>query len=171
MVIMYLCFFRKDYMIELIIENLNDMDKLAHVITTCYKPGMIICLDGDLGAGKTTLTQFIGKHLNIEDYITSPTFNIIKEYTDNMEFYHMDAYRLENSDDAYDLDIDRYIYSDGLFIIEWADRIRDILPDYSVYINIVFNIEDSMRKLSISGKGKYYDCLLEELKNNENFRN
>ncbi|SHI67039.1 tRNA threonylcarbamoyladenosine biosynthesis protein TsaE [Dethiosulfatibacter aminovorans DSM 17477] len=158
-------------MIELLIKNLDDMETLAKSITNCYRPGMVICLDGDLGAGKTTLTQFIGKHLNIEDYITSPTFSIIKEYTENMEFYHMDAYRLENSDDAYDLDIDRYIYSNGLFVIEWSERIRDILPDYSIYINISFNAEDSMRKLSIEGKGKYYECLLGELENNENFRN
>lgn len=158
-------------MIKLVIENLDDMNKLAQIITACYKPGMVICLDGDLGAGKTTLTQLIGKHLKIEDYITSPTFNIIKEYTDNMEFFHMDAYRLENSEDAYDLDIDRYIYSEGLFIIEWANRIRDILPEYSIYINISFNMKDSMRKVSIAGKGKYYDCLQKELKDNENFRN
>jgi tRNA threonylcarbamoyladenosine biosynthesis protein TsaE len=158
-------------MIELIIENLDDMDELAKSISNCYQPGMIICLDGDLGAGKTTLTQFIGRHLNIEDYITSPTFSIIKEYTENIDLYHMDAYRLENSDDAYDIDIDRYIYSSGLFVVEWAERIRDILPDYSIYININLNAEENNRNLTIKGKGKYYNCLLKELKNDENNRN
>lgn len=156
---------------KILINNLKQMEKLGKIIADCYKKGMIICMDGDLGAGKTTLTQFIGKHLNINEYITSPTFNIIKEYKSDILFYHMDAYRLSNIEDAYDLDIEKYIYSDGIFIIEWSDKIKDILPENRINIEIKTDYINNKREIYINGSGDDFECLKKELNKIENYRN
>ncbi|MBN2286229.1 MAG: tRNA (adenosine(37)-N6)-threonylcarbamoyltransferase complex ATPase subunit type 1 TsaE [Tissierellales bacterium] len=156
---------------KLMIRNIEEMEMLAKIIAHCSQVGMILCLEGDLGAGKTTLTQLVGKHLGIIEFITSPTFSIIKEYKGTMNLYHMDAYRILNIDQAYDLDIDQYFYSDGLFIIEWSDRIKDIIPANHVLLTIQHDFENNARNISVTGSGHHYSCIIKELSQNDNFRN
>ncbi len=93
------------------VNNLQDTEKIGKIISRCLEKGTVLCLDGDLGAGKTAITQFIAKEFGVKEYITSPTFNIIKEYEGRLPFYHMDVYRIESEDDMYDLGYDEYIYS------------------------------------------------------------
>lgn len=101
-------------------------------------PGDIITLSGDLGAGKTTLTQAIGKGLEIppEVYITSPTFSLLHEYPGRIPLYHMDLYRLGSVEEIEELGFEDYIYGDGLTVIEWPDRLEDLMPSSRLEIHL-----------------------------------
>lgn len=149
------------------VNNLRDTKKLGKIIAKCIEKGTVICLDGDLGVGKTSLTQFIAKEFGVKEYIVSPTFTIIKEYNGKFPFYHMDVYRIESEDDMYDLGYDEYIYSEGVTIIEWSHLIEGILPEERVNIEII-RIDDDKREIYIEGKGVVYERLVKELKNYEN---
>ncbi len=101
---------------------------------------IVITLEGDLGAGKTTFTKGLGKGLGVKRVITSPTFTIIKEYTGRLPLYHIDAYRLEYSEE--NLGIEEYILSDGVTVIEWAQFIDDLIPADKLEIKINYLGED-----------------------------
>lgn len=149
------------------IKNIKETEAIGEIIAGILEKGTIICLDGDLGAGKTTLTQFIAKKFGVDEYVTSPTFTIIKEYEGNLPFYHMDVYRIESEEDMYDLGFEEYIYSDGITIIEWANNIINMLPNNRINIYIQRNDGD-IRILNITGEGIAYDKLTKELKKHEN---
>ena len=118
--------------------------EIAQNIESEKFPNMVICLIGDLGSGKTIFTKGFAEALGIEENITSPTFNIIKEYnTEEMNLYHMDLYRLEG--DIRNLGLEEYFEKDGVVIIEWADMIEDYLPDER--LEIKFNTTYIMYKL------------------------
>jgi len=150
----------------IIVNNLQDTEKVGKIISRYIIKGTVICLDGDLGVGKTALTQFIAREFGVKEYITSPTFTIIKEYQGLLPFYHMDVYRIESEDDMYDLGYDEYIYSEGVTIIEWSEKILGILPENRISINIQ-RLDDSSRTLFIDGKGLAYEKITEELKKYE----
>ena len=114
---------------EIKLRNLQGSKNFGIILGKLLKAGDILCLNGDLGAGKTTLSKYIGLGLGVEDYITSPTFNLIKEYKGRLTMYHFDVYRLEGVDDLYDLGFDEYFYGNGVCIIEWANKIQEILPE------------------------------------------
>src|SRR5699024_12095320 len=92
------------------------------------KSGDLISLMGDLGAGKTTLTQSIAQGLEINDYVTSPTFTLINEYEGRLPLYHFDVYRLGSIDELYDLGYEEYFYSNGVTIVEWRDKVLEEFP-------------------------------------------
>lgn len=144
-------------------NNLKDTETLGQIIANCLGKGTVICLDGDLGVGKTCLTQFIAKEFGVKEYIVSPTFAIIKEYAGKLPFYHMDVYRIDSEDDMYDLGYDEYIYSEGVTVIEWSHLIEGILPEERVNIEIT-RIDDDKREIRISGKGPVYEKIRRELK-------
>ncbi len=122
-------------------------------------PNMIICLDGELGSGKTVFTKGIANALGINETITSPTFTIIKEYqTGEMPLYHMDVYRLDG--DTSGIDIEEYYNKGGIVIIEWSKTIKDILPDERLEIKFKILGEDK-RMLIITPYGKKYEELCE----------
>lgn len=151
---------------KLTVENLKDTEKIGQIISRCLEKGTVICLDGDLGVGKTVLTQFIAGEFGVKEYITSPTFTIIKEYKGILPFYHMDVYRIDREDDMYDLGYDEYIYSEGVTVIEWSHKIKGILPDERINIEIQ-RLDDTCRIMYINGNGNVYDRLVEELKKHE----
>ena len=124
-------------------------------------PGSVICLIGDLGAGKTTMTQSLAKSLEVDDYITSPTFTIVNEYEGRMPLYHFDVYRIGSSEEMYDIGYDEYINSDGVCIIEWANLIEDILPDE--YLDIQLSYKDMGREMILKPIGEKYKKIVEEL--------
>ncbi len=124
-------------------------------------PGAIICLIGDLGAGKTTMTQSLAKSLGVDDYITSPTFTIVNEYEGRIPLYHFDVYRIGCSEEMYDIGFDEYIDSQGVCIIEWANIIEDILPDD--YLKIELSYKDNGREMKLIPYGTKYEEIVEEL--------
>lgn len=148
------------------IESIEATKHIAEIINKHLFSGMIICLDGDLGAGKTTLTQFISNYMGINEYVTSPTFNIIKEYNSKIPLYHMDVYRIESYYDMYDLGYEEYINGDGVTIIEWSEKIKEILPKER--ISIYIKRDNEKRIFDIKIYGEKYKKLLEELEQYEN---
>lgn len=110
------------------------------------KPGMVIALIGDLGTGKTTLTKSIAAALGIQGHITSPTFNIVKEYkTGRLPLYHFDVYRITDPDEMYELGYEEYFYGDGVCVIEWADLIEELLPEHTIRIEIQYGENEGER--------------------------
>ncbi len=121
-------------------------------------PNMIICLDGDLGSGKTLFTKGIAASLGIEENITSPTFTIVKEYEGELPLYHMDVYRLDGNTDG--VGIEEYFHKGGVVVIEWANMIKDILPEERLDIKIK-TMGENKRLLIITPYGKKYEELCE----------
>ena len=120
---------------------------------------MIICLEGDLGSGKTIFTKGFAQALGIEENITSPTFNIIKEYLNGeMPLYHMDVYRLDGNTDG--VGIEDYFKKGGVVIIEWADMIRDILPEERLDIKFKI-VDEETRVLTFIPHGQQYEEICE----------
>ncbi len=120
---------------------------------------MIICLDGDLGSGKTIFTKGFAQALGIEENITSPTFNIIKEYLNGeMPLYHMDVYRLDGKIDG--VGIEDYFKKDGVVIIEWADTIQSYLPEERLDIKFKV-IDENTRLLIFKPRGQKYEEVCE----------
>jgi len=149
--------------LKIISDNPDETIKFGYKIGKLLKAGDIVCLMGDLGAGKTTLTQAITKGLDVDDYVTSPTFTLINEYIGRYPVYHFDVYRINDIDEIYDLGYEEYFYSEGITIIEWANLIEEILPD--TRINIEINRGDKLdeRELLIYGKGSRYEEIVREL--------
>lgn len=122
-------------------------------IGTQLKPGDIVVMNGDLGAGKTHLTKGIAEGLEVSDYITSPTFTIVNEYSGRLPLYHFDVYRIEDIHEMYEIGFEEYIYGRGVSIIEWGDMIRELLPEEVIDIRIS-KLKDDERKIIIDDKGK-----------------
>ena len=143
------------------INNLDELSHFANVLVRHLEPSDLILLNGDLGAGKTTLTQFIGKHLGVKRNINSPTFNIIKSYKgSNLKLHHMDCYRLEDSDE--DLGFDEYFQDEGITIIEWSQFIQDLLPKEHLIINIE-TLSETKRTIKLEAQGTHYLKVKEEV--------
>ena len=133
--------------------------ELAQNIESEKFENMIICLDGELGSGKTVFTKGIANALGIEESITSPTFTIIKEYTDGeMPLYHMDVYRLDGNTDG--VGIEEYYNKNGIVVIEWAKTIKDVLPEERLEIKFKV-IDENRRSITITPYGKKYEELCE----------
>lgn len=122
-------------------------------------PNMVICLEGDLGSGKTVFTKGFAQALGIEETVTSPTFNIIKEYPNGeLPLYHMDVYRLDGKVD--DLGIEDYYTRGGVTIIEWSDMIKDYLPEERLDIKFKV-IDEDTRTLTFIPHGRVYEDICE----------
>ncbi len=133
--------------------------ELAQNIESEKFPNMVICLDGDLGSGKTVFTKGFANSLEIEEDVTSPTFNIIKEYTSGeLPLYHMDVYRLNGN--VEDLGIEEYYKKGGICIIEWSETIEDYLPKDRLDIRIKV-VGEEKRVFVITPHGKKYEDLCE----------
>ncbi len=133
--------------------------ELAENIESERFPNMVICLEGDLGSGKTLFTKGFASSMGIKENITSPTFNIIKEYQgEECKLYHMDVYRL--SDVKEDLGIEDYFKKKGVTIIEWSDLIPELLPKNRLTIKIKV-IDENTRVFLIEPSGEKYVDLCE----------
>ena len=119
---------------------------------------MIICLDGELGSGKTVFTKGIANALGINESITSPTYTIIKEYDGELPLYHMDVYRLDGNTEG--VGIEEYFTKGGVVVIEWADTIKDILPKERLEIEFRV-VDENKRVLILTPYGKKYEELCE----------
>ena len=128
------------------IKNEQETRRFGHKLAVELVPGTVVALIGDLGTGKTSLTKAIAEGLGIEDTITSPTFNIVKEYdTGRLPLYHFDVYRIGDIDEMYELGYEEYFYGEGVSIVEWADLIEEIIPEDAVRIYIEYGREEGER--------------------------
>jgi len=139
----------------------RDTMTLAQNIESEKFPNMVICLDGELGSGKTVFVKGFAHGLGIEDNITSPTFNIIKEYEGGeLPLYHMDVYRLEETND--NIGITDYFNKGGVTIIEWSEIIKDKLPEERLEIVFKF-VDENTRVLTFIPYGKAYEELCDSV--------
>ena len=117
------------------------------------KAGEIICLDGDLGVGKTVFTQGFAKGLGIDEAVNSPTFTIIQEYDEGrLPLYHFDVYRIGDPEEMYEIGYEDYFYGQGVCLIEWAKLIEELIPDEAKIVLIEKNLENGLdyRKITVS---------------------
>jgi tRNA threonylcarbamoyladenosine biosynthesis protein TsaE len=136
-------------------RNAEDTLRIGQIIGECLRVGDIVALIGDLGAGKTCLTQGIARGLGVlESYaVASPTFTLINEYPGRHVLYHLDVYRLSGSRDLEDMGYEEYFYGRGVSVIEWAEKISDIIPDTAISIWITF-LDENSRRIEISAPQK-----------------
>ena len=136
---------------DLISKSSGDTLDIGRIIGENLTGGTVVALTGELGAGKTCLTQGIAKGLGIskEYYVTSPTFTLINEYPGRIPLYHMDVYRLSGSRDLEDMGYEEYFYGNGVVVIEWAERVDDIIPAEALLIKLE-HVNGNKRKIRIS---------------------
>ncbi|WP_050354020.1 tRNA (adenosine(37)-N6)-threonylcarbamoyltransferase complex ATPase subunit type 1 TsaE [Gottschalkia purinilytica] len=151
-------------LIKITTSSPEETKNIGYRLGKLLKGGEIICMNGDLGAGKTTLTQSIAEGLEVNDYVTSPTFTIVNEYEGRHKLYHFDVYRIGEIDEMYDLGYEEYFYSDGVTIIEWSSMIEEILPKERLNIEIRKGYSSDNRELIINSFGERYDEIIKELK-------
>ena len=128
------------------------------------RPGDVICLQGDLGAGKTTFVQGVARGWGSLDSVSSPTFIIVNEYrrADGGKLFHMDAYRLDSAPEAEELDLDSML-ADGALLLEWPERIDALVPEEYLWISLEY-INEEEREMKFKASGKRYDELLEVIR-------
>lgn len=154
-----------DFLITQEIKSAIQMRCLGKKIGQLLRAGDVACLWGELGTGKTTLTQGIARGLEITEPVTSPSFTLIKEYEGRLPLYHIDAYRLDEGA-APDLGLEEYLFGQGVTVIEWAGHIQAGLPSCYLQIHLCLpEIRTPARRLvTINQVGSGYEELLEELK-------
>lgn len=127
------------------------------------EPGDLVCLQGELGAGKTTLVQGMAQGWGSLDPVSSPTFVLVNEYRrlDGSRLFHMDAYRLESGAEAAELDLD-WMLAEGALVIEWPERIQSILPEHAMKIYLE-PVAEEQRQMRFNARGARYDRMLAAL--------
>ncbi len=152
-------------MFSVITANQEQTWQIGEMLGARLDAGDSVCLYGDLGAGKTSFSYGIAMGLEVEEqYITSPTFTFVNEYHGRVPFYHIDLYRLTDPDELENIGFEEYLDSDGVTVIEWAERAEDELPAecLSVYLSYV---NDHSREIGFLAEGERYQKLLDELSN------
>lgn len=132
------------------IRNEEEMKSLGLELAKELEPGDIIALVGNLGTGKTTLSGYIAQGLGVTEPLSSPTFNIVKEYrSGRLPLFHFDVYRLSCGDDLIDIGAEDYLYGDGVCLIEWADIVYDVLPEETIVIRLEYGEDEDSREVQI----------------------
>ncbi len=146
------------------VENEQQTIEFAKKLAGYLKPGMTILLKGDLGAGKTTFTKGLGEGLEIKRIIKSPTYTIVREYTDGrMPLYHVDLYRLDEND-VPELGLEEYFDGDGLSVVEWPSVAPDDLPEDRLEIQLTPPLDTpEKREITLHAVGERYQNILDEL--------
>ncbi len=135
------------------IKNEEETRRFGISLASQLMPGDILCLVGDLGTGKTSLTKAIAEGLGVTENIASPTFNIVKEYhSGRIPLYHFDVYRLSGPDELFETGAYEYFSGDGVCVIEWADLIADEIPAGSRFIRISYGESENERIYEIGRK-------------------
>lgn len=142
---------------EIVVHSSDETVALGEVIGKSLKPGSIIALRGDLGAGKTVLVKGIARALGIEEDPVSPTFVIMNAYEEGtMPLYHFDLYRISGADELYGIGFEEFLFGQGISAVEWAERIEEELPDYTIDVEIAIpekggEASETTRNIRIKG--------------------
>ncbi|MFH1753413.1 MAG: tRNA (adenosine(37)-N6)-threonylcarbamoyltransferase complex ATPase subunit type 1 TsaE [Candidatus Omnitrophota bacterium] len=149
---------------KLVFSSVEETMRFGARLGRLIKKGDCIALTGQLGAGKTTLVKGIAKGMGVKDpqHVNSPSFVILKEHKGKMPLYHFDVYRLNDPEEMDTVGYKDFFYGDGASVVEWADKIREILPEE--YLNIELSVAgEEKREANISARGKRYERLLRRL--------
>lgn len=155
----------KESIIKIVTANRDETVSIGAAFGTYLKAGDIICLEGDLGAGKTVFTSGIAQGMGIIGIVHSPTFTILIEHDNHgnymqqkmMPLYHFDAYRLEGEQDFYDLGFDEYFSGNGVCVIEWADKIKGAIPQNAIHVVLRRGFGETSDWCRIHGSGETSD--------------
>lgn len=112
--------------------------------------GAVVSLQGGLGAGKTVLTKGIAQALGIDDVIISPSFTLIQEYEGRLTLTHMDLYRLQGEEEFEMIGGEEFLHTEGVTVIEWAEKISDLLPDWTIFVDIIV-MDNGQRTITVGG--------------------
>lgn len=137
---------------------------LGRRFAEALRPGDVVLLVGELGAGKTCFAQGLALGLGIEEQVTSPTFTLLREYKGRLPLYHLDAYRLEGSADLFDIGVDEYMEGQGVLIVEWGDRARDFFTPEYLEVGFEFAGDDEERRIRFSVHGGSWEGRMSKLK-------
>jgi tRNA threonylcarbamoyladenosine biosynthesis protein TsaE len=152
-------------MLDIVSHSLAQTQRLGARLGELLQGGELLLLDGDLGTGKTSLTQGIAEGLGVQAMVSSPTFTLLKEYEGRLPLYHFDLYRLDDPGEILGLGFEEYFTSGGVCVVEWADKADSIWPNEHLRIRLKM-ISETKRGLLLSGLGtRYIDLLLEFKKN------
>lgn len=152
--------------LDFISHSAEQTRRIGERLGRLLRPGDLVCLQGDLGSGKTCMAQGIGRGLGVALPITSPTFIIVNEYVlpDRLHrLYHIDLYRVESIAEACATGLEEYFYGDGYCVVEWAERAREILPAERLWITLHY-LDESKRRLRLDVSGTRYEQLLLEFR-------
>ncbi|MCA0984461.1 tRNA (adenosine(37)-N6)-threonylcarbamoyltransferase complex ATPase subunit type 1 TsaE [Halobacillus yeomjeoni] len=145
---------------EWISSSPEETKDFAEKLGQRLEAGDVLTLEGDLGAGKTTFTKGLGLGLGVKRTINSPTFTIIKEYMGRVPFYHMDVYRLEDSEE--DLGFDEYFEGEGVTVVEWAHFIENYLPEERLDLSIHY-LDETRRKITLDAQSSHFEEICEAI--------
>lgn len=152
--------------VDFISHSAEQTRRIGERLGRLLQSGDVVCLEGDLGSGKTCMAQGIGRGLGVAMPITSPTFIIVNEYAlpgKMKKFYHIDLYRVESIAEARATGLEEYFYSDDVCAIEWAERAREVLPAERLWITLHY-LDESKRRLRFDVSGVRYERLLQEFR-------
>ena len=140
-------------------RSANETKRIGASLGRHVEPGDVLLLCGDLGAGKTCLTQGIAKGLGITEYVRSPTFVLVSIHQGRLPLYHIDIYRLDHVAEVIDLGIDEYLAGDGVSVIEWADKALEVFPQSCLRVTLDYEGENE-RLLRLEPQGERYERLV-----------
>ena len=157
--------------VEMVWENREQTMSWGNALGKSLQPGDVVALIGDLGTGKTTLTQAIARGMGITAPVTSPTFTLIQEYPGCVPLFHIDPYRLERPEDVADLGFEEYFERGGVVIVEWADKVLPLLPPerLTLTLEIISDAPENPetgeipRSVIIEATGSHYIQILKTL--------
>ena len=149
--------------LELVSHSPEQTQELGRRIGQLARPGDVFLLVGNLGAGKTCLTQGIAWGLDIKEYTMSPSFVIMRELYGRLPLYHIDLYRLDRIEESLDLGLDEYLYGEGVCVVEWAEKALSILPAKRLLIEIGY-LSDTGRRFQMKPGGQRYQKIVAQLK-------
>ena len=134
-------------------QNAEETEAFGLALAKRLKAGDIIAMTGNLGAGKTTLTKSIAAGLGIEEMVNSPTFTIVQEYRGGrLPLYHIDVYRVSDPDELFEIGYEDYFFGDGVCVVEWANQIEELMPEYTIWIDISYGKQEEERIYRVRGK-------------------
>jgi tRNA threonylcarbamoyladenosine biosynthesis protein TsaE len=150
--------------LDLVSGSVAQTRRLGRRLGELLRPGDVVLLEGEFGAGKTVLSQGLGRGLGVSDYITSPSFTLINEYTaaaarGGFRVYHIDLYRLDSAAEALDLGLLDYLGGEGVCLVEWAERVRPLLPPAYLLIRLVV-AGATRRRLRLEAYGERHGEIL-----------
>lgn len=153
-----------DHTIDFFSRSADQTRRVGMRLGSVLQPGDVVCLQGDLGAGKTTFVQGVAQGWGALDAVTSPTFILVNVYrrADQRELFHMDAYRLESAAEAEELDLDAMI-EHGPLLIEWPERMEALIPRDRLWLSLEY-LDEEQRQMRITSRGARSDVVLAELR-------
>lgn len=133
---------------ELVSASAEDTERAGERLAARLRPGSVVALTGELGVGKTCFVRGLARGLGVSQLVSSPTFVLVSEYQGRWPVFHVDAYRTESLTELLDLGLDEYLSGDGVTVIEWADKLRALLPTDTIWVHLT-GLGDEPRTISI----------------------